>query len=109
MGKWCDCGKSLQSPLAVRKVALSLLGHPDDAEFLCAGTLVRLVDAGWQIHIATATPGDCGTIVHDRFEISAIRTKEAAAAAKLIGASYHCLGEGDGLVIYEKPTIQKTV
>jgi LmbE family N-acetylglucosaminyl deacetylase len=27
----------------------------------------------------------------------------------LIGASYHCLGEGDGLVVYDKPTIQKTV
>jgi hypothetical protein len=33
-------------------VALALLAHPDDAEILCAGTLIRLADAGWQIHIA---------------------------------------------------------
>ena len=93
----------------MRQVVLSLLAHPDDAEILCAGTLIRLRDAGWEVHIATATAGDCGTMQHNRFDISSIRTKEAADAAKLIGASYHCLGEGDGLVVYDKPTIQKAV
>jgi LmbE family N-acetylglucosaminyl deacetylase len=36
-----------------RRVAATLLAHPDDAEILCAGTLIRLADAGWEIHIAT--------------------------------------------------------
>jgi LmbE family N-acetylglucosaminyl deacetylase len=40
------------------KVALSLLAHPDDAECLCGGTLIRLRDAGWDVHIASMTPGD---------------------------------------------------
>ena len=62
-----------------RRVALSFLAHPDDAEFLCAGTLIRLADAGWTIHIATATPGDCGTMNHDRWEIRSIRTRENLA------------------------------
>ena len=31
---------------AERRVAMSLLAHPDDAEILCAGTLIRLADAG---------------------------------------------------------------
>jgi LmbE family N-acetylglucosaminyl deacetylase len=93
----------------MRKVALSLLAHPDDAEILCAGTLIRLRDAGWEVHIATATPGDCGTMDRSRWEISSIRTAEGAAAAKLIGATYHCLDEKDGLVVYDKPTIQKAV
>src|SRR5438067_2231400 len=92
-----------------RKVALSFLAHPDDAEILCAGTLIRLRDAGWEIHIATATPGDCGTMNHNRWDISAIRTNEAQAAVALINASYHCLDERDGLVVYDKPMIQKTV
>ena len=91
------------------RTVLTFLAHPDDAEILCAGTLVRLRDAGWAIHIATATAGDCGTMTENRWNISSIRTKEAAAAAKLIGATYHCLGEGDGLVVYDKGTIQKTV
>src|SRR5687767_7960484 len=91
----------------MRKVALSFLAHPDDAEILCAGTLIRLADAGWQVHIATATPGDCGTMTETRWDISATRTNEAKRAAGMIGATYHCLDERDGLVVYDKPTIQK--
>src|SRR5690349_9372067 len=45
----------------VGSIALTFLAHPDDAEILCGGTLVRLAAAGWNIHIATATAGDCGT------------------------------------------------
>lgn len=93
----------------MRKVALSFLAHPDDAEILCAGTLMRLRDAEWEIHVATATPGDCGTMVDNRWDISSIRTKEGAAAAKSIGAAYHCIDERDGMVVYDKPAIQKTV
>jgi LmbE family N-acetylglucosaminyl deacetylase len=93
----------------MRKVALSFLAHPDDAEILCAGTLVRLAEAGWEVHIATATPGDCGTMDRNRWEISSVRTLEAAAAAKVIGAAYHCIDERDGLVVYDKPAIGKTV
>jgi len=93
----------------MRRVALTFLAHPDDAEFLCAGTLIRLADAGWEVYIATATPGDCGTMDQNRWDISSIRTKEGAAAAKMIGATYHCIDEKDGLVVYDKPTIQKVV
>ncbi|MEA2736578.1 MAG: 4-oxalomesaconate hydratase [Humisphaera sp.] len=96
-------------PAALRQVALSFLAHPDDAEILCAGTLIRLKEAGWEIHIATATPGDCGTMDRNRWDIAAVRTQEAAAAAKLLGATYHCIDERDGMVVYDKPAIQKTV
>ncbi|MDB5320831.1 MAG: hypothetical protein JWN40_2462 [Phycisphaerales bacterium] len=89
--------------------ALTFLAHPDDAEILCAGTLIRLADAGWQIHIATATPGDCGTMTASRWDISATRTNEAQRAAALINATYHCLDERDGLVVYDKPTLQKSI
>ena len=91
----------------MRKVALSLLAHPDDAEILCAGTLIRLAEAGWEIHIATATPGDCGTMTRTRWEISGVRTGEARASAAMIGATYHCLDERDGFVCYDKPTLAK--
>jgi LmbE family N-acetylglucosaminyl deacetylase len=91
------------------KTALTFLAHPDDAEILCAGTLIRLADAGWQIHIATATPGDCGTMTQNRWDISATRTGEARRAAALINATYHCLDERDGLVVYDKPTLQKAI
>jgi LmbE family N-acetylglucosaminyl deacetylase len=92
---------------ANRRAALALTAHPDDAEFLCAGTLIRLAAAGWEVHIATLAPGDCGTMTQNRWDISARRTTEATAAAALIGAAYHCLDERDGLIVYDKPTIQK--
>jgi LmbE family N-acetylglucosaminyl deacetylase len=86
---------------------LAFMAHPDDAEMFCAGTLVRLAGLGWEVHIATATPGDCGTMNENRWDISSRRTREAAQSAAQIGATYHCLDERDGLVVYDKPTIQK--
>jgi LmbE family N-acetylglucosaminyl deacetylase len=83
------------------------MAHPDDAEMLCAGTLVRLAAAGWEVHIATCAPGDCGTVTENRWDISSRRTQEAAAAAAKIGAAYHCLDERDGFVVYDKTTLQK--
>lgn len=92
-----------------RTVALSFLAHPDDAEILCAGTLVRLADLGWEIHIATATAGDCGSATLPDTEIASIRRQEAAAAARRLGADYHCLEERDVNVIFDHASNRKTI
>ena len=89
------------------RTALTFMAHPDDAEMLCAGTLVRLASAGWTIHVATATAGDCGTMTETPWAIAGRRTEEARLAAERIGATYHCLGEPDGFVVYDKPTLRK--
>lgn len=70
---------------------LAIHSHPDDVEFLCAGTLVLLQQQGHQIAIASMTPGDKGTPDKAICEISAIRREEARRSASLIGASYTCL------------------
>jgi len=89
-------------------VALALLAHPDDAEFLCAGTLIRLAhEHGWQIHIASMTPGDCGTAEHSADEIARIRRLEGAASAAQIGGAYTCLEECDLLVAYNTESLKK--
>ena len=89
-------------------VILSLLAHPDDAEFLCAGTLIRFArELNWEVHIASMTPGDCGSFEHSREEISAIRRAEGAAAAALIGAPFHCLEENDLRIFYNETTLRK--
>jgi LmbE family N-acetylglucosaminyl deacetylase len=93
----------------VNRIALSFLAHPDDAEILCGGTLVRLAETGWEVHICTATPGDCGTTTQNRWDISSQRTQEARKAAAMIGATYHCLDERDLFVVFDKPTIAKAV
>jgi N-acetylglucosamine malate deacetylase 1 len=88
--------------------AIAILAHPDDAEFLCAGTLVRLKkEHGWQIHVATMTPGDCGSAEHAPDDIARIRRGEGKAAAEAIGATYHCLEERDLRVIYNEPALEK--
>ena len=85
------------------------MAHPDDAEFYCAGALIRMADLGWEVHIISAAPGDCGSISHTPWEIGGIRTEEARRAAELIGATYHCLGENDGYITYDKAAIRKSI
>jgi LmbE family N-acetylglucosaminyl deacetylase len=92
-----------------RRVALTLLAHPDDAEFLCAGTLIRLADAGWEIHIATVAAGDGGSTTLPGNEIAAVRSREGIAAANKVNAAYHCLGEPDIEVVFDKPTNRKVI
>lgn len=91
------------------RTALTFMAHPDDAELLCGGVLMKLADAGWDIHIATCTPGDCGTVDRTRWEISAVRTEEGRKAAAQVGGTYHCLDEHDLTVVYDKPTVAKTL
>jgi LmbE family N-acetylglucosaminyl deacetylase len=90
--------------------ALAILAHPDDAEFLCAGTLARLrAERGWAIHVATMTPGDCGSFEFPPDEIARIRRAEGRAAAVAIGATYHCVEERDLRVTYNEAALEKVV
>jgi LmbE family N-acetylglucosaminyl deacetylase len=71
---------------------LALGAHPDDIEFMCAGTLLRYKQLGHNIHIALTTSGNQGSNEYDsREEIAAIREKEQLEAAKLLGAEVRFL------------------
>lgn len=95
--------------MAAQVSVLALFAHPDDAEFLCAGTLAHLAERGARIHIATMTSGDCGSTVLPPAKIAAIRRREAARAAALIGTEYTSLEEKDLLVLYDQRTIRKVM
>jgi LmbE family N-acetylglucosaminyl deacetylase len=89
-------------------VILSVLAHPDDAEFLCAGTLLRLArEHGWEVHIASMTPGDCGSAELPAEEIARTRRAEGARAAALAGGTYHCLEERDLLLFYAERPLER--
>jgi LmbE family N-acetylglucosaminyl deacetylase len=89
-------------------IVLGIFAHPDDAEFLCAGTLLRLRrEHGWTVHIATMTPGDCGSAELPPERISSIRRAEGARAAAKVDGEYHCLEERDLLVFYGERTLEK--
>lgn len=93
----------------MNKTVLAIVAHPDDAEFLHAGTLSLLKQKGWKIEMATMTPGDCGSVEHTRSEISKIRKAEAATSAALLDADYNCIESEDLFIFYDKATITKTV
>lgn len=82
----------------------SIHAHPDDAEFLAAGTLALLANAGHEITIVTMTAGDCGSGEYGPEELSEIRKAEAAAAANLIGAGYACAGFKDLAIFSDDPS-----
>jgi len=93
----------------MNKTVLAIVAHPDDAEFLHAGTLTLLKQKGWKIEMATMTPGDGGSVEHSRSEISKIRKAEAATSAALLNADYSCIESEDVFIFYDKPTIIKTI
>jgi LmbE family N-acetylglucosaminyl deacetylase len=95
----------MSQPLRV----LALFAHPDDAEFLCAGTLILLADGGAVVHIATMTAGDCGSAILSASKISRLRLKEAQRAAGVLGAQYTCLREKDLLVFYDRRQLCKVM
>jgi LmbE family N-acetylglucosaminyl deacetylase len=95
--------------MADKKTALCIVAHPDDAEFQCAGTLALLAKKGWDIHIATMTPGDVGSVTLSREEISRVRRGEAANAAALLQGNYHCLECDDVFVLYDRSLLLKAI
>lgn len=92
-----------------RKVAMCLMAHPDDCEILAAGTMALLGKKGWELHVVTMTPGDCGSMDHGPEQIAAIRRKEGAAAAAVIGATYHCLESRDLYVTFDQDTLRRAI
>jgi LmbE family N-acetylglucosaminyl deacetylase len=91
------------------RTVLAVGAHPDDVEILCAGTLALLHAKGWKVECATMTPGDCGSNTRTRADISAMRKKEAASSAALLGGNYQCMECDDIFIAYDRPTLLKVI
>src|SRR5260221_427584 len=70
---------------------LAIASHPDDVELCCAGTLAKAVKSGSKVGILDLTKGELGT---RGTEI--IRSREALAAAKILGCLRENLHLPDG-------------
>lgn len=81
--------------------------HPDDIEFVMAGTLVLLKQAGWQIHYMCLANGSCGSVEQSEEDTIAVRRREAMAAADLLGASFHESLANDLEIFYQQDLIKK--
>lgn len=84
----------------MNKRVLAFGCHPDDVEFMAAGTLALLAKRGWEIHIATMTGGEVGSPNLSSKAIQRHRLKEAAQAAAILGGRYHYAGGCDLEVEY---------
>lgn len=60
--------------------------HPDDAEYLMAGTIIKYVEKGHKVSIIICTNGDIGSPFVSKEEIAKIRKAEGIAGAEYMGA-----------------------
>ena len=72
-----------------KPVVLAVGAHPDDIEFLMAGTLFLLKEKGFEIHYMNIGDGCCGSTTLSREEIAEVRVGEARKAADRLGAIWH--------------------
>src|SRR6266576_3017955 len=81
--------------------ALVLFAHPDDAEFMCGGTVARWARDGCDVHYVVITDGSAGSNEPGvtREEFRPVREREQRAAAAVLGVkSVTFLGEVDGML-----------
>ncbi len=90
-----------------KTVVLAAAAHPDDIEFMMAGTLLLLQRAGAEIHMWNLANGYCGTAQHSREEIIRLRAAEAEASARLVGAVSHPSLFDDLGIFYDAPSLAR--
>lgn len=84
-----------------RRTAIAVAAHPDDIEFVMAGTLTRLKEAGWDIHYLNLSSGNCGSQSMEPAEIERVRGGEAREAAQILGATFHEPFSRDLEILYD--------
>lgn len=87
--------------------AIAIAAHPDDIEYVMAGTLLRLTEAGWEIHYLNLSSGNCGSLTMNREETARVRRLEAIRAAEILGAAYHESIVDDLEIIYSPERIRQ--
>ena len=87
--------------------ALALAAHPDDIEFVMAGTLLRLKERGWEIHYFNLSTGNCGSVRHDAATTRRLRLAEAKRASKILGAHFHPPIADDLEILYDLKLLRR--
>ena len=90
--------------------ALVLVAHPDDAEFMCGGTVAAWSANGCEVHYVVCTDGSAGSNEPgaSREKVAPIREREQRAAADVLGVkTVTFLGETDGLLEVTPATRKK--
>lgn len=109
VGRWFAGSEDEPEPdpnaLGTPERAMVVMAHPDDAEFVCGGTVAKWCAEGSEVVYVVVTGGDKGT--HDPEmhpeKLAAIREEEQRAACRSLGVK-ECvfLGHPDGHTIDEE-------
>jgi LmbE family N-acetylglucosaminyl deacetylase len=89
------------------KAALAIAAHPDDIEFLMAGTLLLLKAKGWEIHCLNVASGNCGSVKWTAAKTRQVRRREAREAARVLGARWHASLTDDLEIFYEPVLLRR--
>jgi LmbE family N-acetylglucosaminyl deacetylase len=93
----------------MKKTAFAIACHPDDIEFMMAGTLIKLQEAGYEIHYMNVANGSLGTNQFDYETIVPMRREEARNAAKVVNAVFHDSLVDDLEVYYARDILERLV
>lgn len=88
-------------------VVLAIGAHPDDIEFMAAGTLLLLKQAGCETHYMNLASGNCGSVQYDSKTTRKVRAAEARRAARLLGAHFHPSLVDDLEIFYDLKTLHR--
>jgi LmbE family N-acetylglucosaminyl deacetylase len=82
-----EAADTSNDPQGPKKIAV-IMAHPDDAEFICGGTVARWAEEGNDIVYVLLTSGDKGSDDPEMTPERLVATREAeqVAAATLLGA-----------------------
>jgi LmbE family N-acetylglucosaminyl deacetylase len=86
---------------------IAIAAHPDDIEFVMAGTLLLLGQAGWELHYLNLSTGNLGSTTMSPAKTAQVRRQEAKAAAKELGAVWHAPFCRDLGIFYDARTLER--
>lgn len=87
--------------------ALAIFAHPDDIEFVAAGTLLLLKERGWDIHYINLCTGNGGSVQMDGPTTTQKRLEEGKEAARILGATFYPPICDDLELTYSVPNLRK--
>jgi N-acetylglucosamine malate deacetylase 1 len=91
-----------QAPAGRRMKVVCVGGHPDDPESGCGGTLARYAALGHAVTIIYLTRGEAGIPGKTHQQAAAIRSAEAQAACRILGAKAVFAGQIDGATVADR-------
>jgi len=86
---------------------IAIAAHPDDIEFMMAGTLLLLKQAGCETHYLNVANGNCGSTEYAAKKLARMRAEEGKRAAKVLGAHFHPSLTNDLEIFYELKTLRR--